>query len=718
MTINTEKQHDILLYRYETLFINSPDGIACFDNNHVVLDVNESFVNIFGYTKEECIGRNLDDLVVPGELKQEAANRTIELFDKDLVDFEATRYTKTGEPVIVNIRAILMKLDDEIIGGYGIYTDATERVNYKHELEATIDQLMSSEEELRAQFDEIQEYSEKNEELRQKYEIAIEATGSFIWEIKTDDKTINFSKNFIDLVGYEAVHKESLYEIIDEVVYEEDRSILIDNINQFFTAENRNIDTQIRIIDKDEKIHWYLIRGKAIRDRNGNPRTVHGVLIEITEMKQQEKYIKYLADRDSLTGLYNRRKFAEVLNDELKNDRKGAMLLLDIDDFKNINDILGHVYGDEILRRLAGLIKDSSSEGMIAFRFGGDEFLILLKEYEACKIEEYTERLISLFKDRIVVDQMENNITVSIGIVQYPNDGNNIDDLLIKADIAMYSVKRTGKNRYLFFDKKIKEKFNNKIKIENILRKALKQESFILHYQPIIETHTGRVSSFEALLRIKNINISPEVFISIAEETGLIIPIGKWVIKEAIKQIRTWTDNGHSPLPISINLSPRQFYDINLIEYIKKTLEEYDVDPPLLEVEITENVFAEKRWETVDILNRLKSLGIMISLDDFGTGYSSLNYLTYMPLDKVKLDKSLKDKFIELENIKIIDNLIALVHGLNLKVVTEGVEEVEEFRRMRRAGSDFIQGYLFSRPITIEEVEKILSEDYTKLLPK
>jgi len=718
MTIKIEKQHNILLHRYETLFINSPDGIACFDKNHIILDVNDSFVKIFGYSKDECIGRNLDDLVVPKEMKREVLNMTNELFEKGILNFEATRYTKTGHPVIVNIRGILMKLDGEILGGYAIYTDITEKVKYKNELEATIDQLMSSEEELRAQYDEIQEYTEKNEELRQKYEIAIEATGSFIWEVKIHQKTINFSKNFIDLVGYDAIQKESIYEVIEKVVYEEDRCILIDSINRYLAVKDGNIDTQIRIIDKNGQIHWYLVRGKTIKDRDGNPRSVHGELVDITEIMLKEECVTYMADRDPLTGLYNRRKFSEVLRDELNNSRKGAIFLLDIDDFKNINDILGHVYGDEVLKRVASMMKDTSWENMIAFRFGGDEFLVLLKEHETHKIEEYAERLIGFFRDRIIVDQMENSITVSVGIVQYPNDGNNIDDLLIKADIAMYNVKRKGKNNYLFFDEKMKEKFNKKIRIENILRKALKNESFVLYYQPIIETRTGKVASFEALLRIKDFNISPEVFIPIAEETGLIIPIGKWVIKEAIKQMRRWRDKGHNSLPISINLSPRQFFDINLIDYIKKTLEEYDVDPSFLEVEITENVFAEKKFETVNILNRLKALGVMISLDDFGTGYSSLNYLTFMPLDKVKLDKSLKDKFIELENIKIMDSLIALVHGLNLKVVTEGVEEVEEFRRMRRAGSDYLQGYLFSKPITIEEIGEILNKDYTKLLPK
>ncbi|NLM42999.1 MAG: EAL domain-containing protein [Clostridiales bacterium] len=723
--IKYQKQRDILLKRYETLFVNSPDAIACFDKEHIIFDVNESFLRIFGYTREECIGKNLDDLVVPKSQREEAVKKTDELFEKGIVDVEAVRYTKTGIPIAVNIRAILMKIDNEILGGYGIYTDVSEKVKYKEELEsanleleATVEQLMSNEEELRAQYDEIQKYSEINEELKQKYEIAIEATDSFIWEIVINKGTINFSKNFVDLVGADAIKKENIYEIIKEIVHEEDRDKLINEIKKYQNEMIEEIDTQIRIIDKNNNIHWYLIRGKGIKNREGKINTLHGVLVEITRIKKQEQFIKFLADHDPLTGLYNRRKFREILDNELADNKKGALFLLDIDDFKNINDILGHVYGDELLRRFAKVINDMANENIVAFRFGGDEFLILIKEEEFQQLVSFADRLVKALKDRIVVDYFENNLTVSMGIVQFPNDGDTIDELLIKADIAMYNAKKAGKNRYFLFDEQMKLNFNYKISIENMLRKALKKEAFFIVYQPIVETRTGKVSSLEALLRIRDSHITPDKFIPIAEETGLILPIGKWVIKEVVKQISRWAKRGYESLPVAINLSPRQFYDASLIDYMKKVLEEYDVDPSLLEIEITENVFAEKRHETVAILNRLKNLGVRISLDDFGAGYSSLNYLTFMPIDKVKLDKTLKDKFVEFENIKIMDSLIALVHGLNLKVVTEGVEEIEEYEMMKRAGSDFLQGYLFSKPLAKADVEKIFYKNYNELLKK
>ena len=718
-----QKQQEILLKRYETLFLNSPDAIACFDKDHIIFDVNESFLRVFCYAREECIGKNLDDLVVPKEFREEALQKTNELFEKGIVNTESIRYTKTGAPIVVNIRAILMNLEDEILGGYFIYTDVTEKAKYKEELKATnvelektIEQLICNEEELRAQYDEIQEYSEKNEELRQKYEIAIEATDSFIWEINIDKGAIELAKNFKDLVGYEHVQKDNIYEIIEEVVHKEDKNMLIHELNHYLKDPTEDIDIQFRAIDKEGKIHWYLARGKGIKNKEEIINTLHGALIDITEMKHKEEYIEFLAEHDPLTGLYNKRKFTEILTKELKSNKKGAMILLDIDDFKNINDILGHVYGDGLLKCFAAVFKDLADESTIAFRFGGDEFLILIREGETQKIAEYAKKLKNIIKERIIVDNIGNSITVTMGIAQYPTHGDNVDELMIKADIAMYSAKKSGKNRYLFFDEKMKERFNDKINIENALRKALRDEDFLLLYQPIVETKTGDTSSFEALLRIRDSNIYPKEFIPIAEETGLILPIGKWVIKEAIRQISIWIEKGYKPLPVSINLSPRQFYDVKLVDYIKETLEDYQIDPSLLELEITENIFAEKKDEVINILNRLKALGLKISLDDFGTGYSSLNYLTFMPLDRIKLDKSLKDKFIESENINLIDSLIALAHGLNLKVVTEGVEKIEEFTRMKIAGSDYLQGYLFSKPIKKEEIEKIFNRNYMDLL--
>ncbi len=721
-----EKQETIynIYRRHEILFKNSLNPIVFFDKNNIVLDVNKAFLKTFKYNREECIGKNLDDLIIVKDKRKEVEKRTIELFNEGKIDLEAIRYTKYEEAIYVKIKGILLKEDNNILGGYVIYTDITEKVVYQkalentnEELQATIGQLTASEEELRAQYDEIQLHLEKKEELRQKYEIAIKATNSFVWELDHKFKlTRHISESIEDLLGIKLVTK-SLFEVIDKVVYEEDKEKIVKEFYNYKEGFKDEINSQIRIKDKNGRIRWYLVKGRGIKDKDNNTRSTNGVLVEISDMKKKEGYIKFLAEHDPLTGLYNRRKFSEIFLNELEKRKKGALLLVDIDNFKNINDTMGHVYGDKLLREISKNLNKIKNENIIMSRFGGDEFLILIKDIEdKKKIKDSTKIILNNFREKIILDDIENFITVSIGIVRYPYDGQDIDDLLKKADISMYKAKETGKNKYMIFNEEMGIIFNERIEIENILKKAIMEEGFVLNYQPIINTCTGEVCSFEALIRLKNVNIPPIKFITIAEETELILPIGRWVIKEAIRQIKTWQEKGLNIKPIAINLSPRQFYDKSLIKYLKKTFEEYKVDSSFLEIEITENVLVENKEETIEKLEQLKKLGISISLDDFGTGYSSLNYLTFIPINKIKLDKSLKDKFLKLKNMQIIDSLISIAHGLNMKVVAEGIEEIEEYKLLKEAKCDYLQGYLFNRPANKKEVEKILSKNYYSLL--
>ncbi|KXG75528.1 EAL domain-containing protein [Thermotalea metallivorans] len=719
-----EKITKTIFKKYEMLFKNSPDAIAYVDKNHIVKNVNKTFLNLFQYTREECIGKNLDDIVIKKDLRSEAEKNTFNLFKTGKIDLEAVRYTKYGQPIHVKIRGVLVKEKDEILGGHVIYTDITERVRYQkklestnEELEATIGELTASEEELKAQYDEMQNYLEKNEELRQKYEIAIKATDSFVWELdKEYEFTHHISQKAEEIVG-EKIQVQKLHEMINKIVYPEDRKILIEAFEKHQQGIAKEINTQIRIKDKAGRIRWYLVKGKEIKDRQGNIKSVNGVFIEVTEMKEKEAYIQYLADHDPLTGIPNRRKFTELFTEELLRGKKGAMLLLDLDNFKNINDTVGHIYGDKLLKEVSAILQKFECEDIHVFRIGGDEFIILMKE-NIKTAEDYARKILKNFQEKISIDGIETPITASIGIVRYPDDGQDMNDLLKKADIAMYKAKYTGKNKYLLFSKQMEIQFNEKIKIENILRKAVKEEGFTLYYQPIIETNTGEISSFEALIRLKEIDISPGIFIPIAEETDVIIPIGRWVIKEVIKQIKIWKEKGFDLKPIAINVSPRQFSDSRFIEYLKNSLEENDIHPSLIEIEITENVLIENQEETIQKLKQLKRLGIAVVLDDFGTGYSSLNYLTYIAVDKIKLDKSLKDKFIKLENIQILDSLICIAHGLNIKVVAEGVEELEEYKRLKKGKCDYLQGYLFSKPVKGEDLDKFLNDNYLKLFDR
>jgi EAL domain-containing protein (putative c-di-GMP-specific phosphodiesterase class I) len=276
----------------------------------------------------------------------------------------------------------------------------------------------------------------------------------------------------------------------------------------------------------------------------------------------------------------------------------------------------------------------------------------------------------------------------------------------------MYKVKNAGKNNYMFFNEEMTTHLQNQIKIERILRKAIEGNELKLLYQPQVCSNTGTLVGFEALLRLKNYTISPAQFIPVAEETGVIIEIGRWVTRETIKQMATWKGKGFIVKPIAINFSAKQLNDLGYVTFLKNTLEEFHIDAKYIDIEITESIFLEKKGETIKFLNELRALGVKIALDDFGTGYSSLSYLTFLPVDKIKLDKSLNDKFLELENIKVMDSLISLAHSLNLEVVAEGIEDVAHFNRLKIAGCNYIQGYLFSKPLEASDAEKVYNDNF------
>jgi diguanylate cyclase (GGDEF)-like protein len=430
------------------------------------------------------------------------------------------------------------------------------------------------------------------------------------------------------------------------------------------------------------------------------------------KLENLQEELKHIAYYDFLTDLPNRRMFIKKLEEEISENKFGAVMLMDIDNFKGINDTLGHSYGDKVLIKVAEELKNYKAEKIFVSRFGGDEFFILFEgEEDGGKIENYAKHITDIFRHKLLIENEEIYISCSIGITLYPRDSREVSQLLMNADMAMYKVKNTGKNNYMFFNEQMTEKLQEQIKIERILREAIKKDEFKLLYQPQVCTFTGEVVGFEALLRLKNNSISPAQFIPVAEETGIIIEIGRWVTREAIKQMSTWKRKGLTLKPVAINFSAKQLNDLKYIEFFKNTLEEMDVEAKYIDIEITESIFLEKKEETLEFINELKSLGVKISLDDFGTGYSSLSYLTFLPVDKIKLDKSLSDKFLELENVKVTDSLVSLAHSLKLEVVAEGIEHTEQYKYLKVAGCNYIQGYLFSKPLEVEQAEKIYNEN-------
>lgn len=440
------------------------------------------------------------------------------------------------------------------------------------------------------------------------------------------------------------------------------------------------------------------------------------VSTDITERKQYEDEIKFQAYHDSLTGLPNRRMFNEDLTNLLEKAKsensQGAIMFLDLDRFKYINDTMGHDVGDllliEVSRRIENLLKKRHHSAKV-YRLGGDEFTILLSQYDSTASEALAKELLEQFKTGFVIVDSEYFISPSIGISIFPKDGEDANTLIKNADTAMYYVKDKGKNNYQLFTAEMQKNFYRKMMIEKQLRTALDNNEFELYYQPIIHLKTNRIIAMESLLRWNNEilgSVPPDEFISVAEETGMILPIGHWVLQTAIQQHAKWLNEGYKPLKTSVNVSVRQLLDPMFVEYVKNAIESSGVDADNIVLEITESI-AMYADSMIEKLNALKKIGVILSMDDFGTGYSSLSYLNKYPLDSLKIDKSFVMGMHQDEEHKaIVKTIIAIAKHLGLRVIAEGVEGLEDADYLNKMGCDYGQGYYFSRPISAIDIEE------------
>lgn len=572
-------------------------------------------------------------------------------------------------------------------------------------------QLSASEEELRAQYDEIQDYTMKLEELKKKYEIAIEGTNSAVWEINIEEETIYFSKEFSNIVGKRVDEKDHLEDTLKDIFGETSCSQFMHEYELCRDVGKDEFYIQLDYGEDFEK-KKLLLQGKGIY-KDGELKSISGIVIDVTKLKEQEDYIEYLAYHDFLTGLPNRRSLMKELEYELGYGKRGALILLDLDNFKEINDTMGHIYGDKILRKIAEKITELNIENSTISRFGGDEFLLMISEdIDARGVSRYADKIIDVLKKDIIISGEPEFVSCSMGITLYPTDGDDSGQLIMNADMAMYSVKNNGKSNYAFFDKDMIVQVQEKVDVEKQIRDSVENDGFKLVYQPQVDVKTGEISGFEALIRLKDRFISPGIFIPIAEESDLIISLGRFVTEEAIRQLKEWKSKGLSGKTIAINFSAKQLKDEGYLKFLRNKLEHYGVGPGELEIEITESVFLEKKDQPLKFLEEVRSMGVRIALDDFGTGYSSLSYLTFLPVNKIKLDKSLSDRFLELENIGVMDSLISLAHSLNLEVIAEGVEYMEQYKKLKVGKCDRIQGYLFSKPLEKEDAENIYNKNF------
>jgi diguanylate cyclase (GGDEF)-like protein len=468
--------------------------------------------------------------------------------------------------------------------------------------------------------------------------------------------------------------------------------LLIEGIND--VSKNRDLSTRLTIGSKGEF--------STIKVKFNN-------MLDILE--KSHKKILHQSRHDELTNLPNRSYFYEQISEQLsltKGDEINAVFFIDIDKFKSINDSFGHEIGDLLLQAISKRLEENLPEGSISSRIGGDEFIIFIPKIKDKKFaEDVAKKIISSIKVPYYINGKELIITLSIGISLYPIDGTDIDFLINNADLAMYNVKNRGKNDFEFYNINMRNKLS-----KEMLVKALKEDELELYYQPKVNGLTGDITGMESLLRWNHPEkgfISPVEFIPIAEETGLIISIGEWVLKKACEQTKRWNLMTNSTLVIAVNISNIQFRKVDFIEMIKRVLKESGLNPKYLELEITESVAVNNEEEVIKKLIMLKRLGVSVAIDDFGTGYSSLSYLQKLPIDTLKIDKVFVDDIVKDDTIAKM--IINMAKNLEISVIAEGVEREDQLNQLLKLGCESIQGYLFSKPLSTEKFEELLIKE-------
>jgi len=486
-----------------------------------------------------------------------------------------------------------------------------------------------------------------------------------------------------------------------------------------------------RVLMPDGTVRFVHEQAEAIFDDDGTPLRLAGTTQDITERKQIEDQIRLLAYYDGLTRLPNRVLFMERLTQALTTaQRQGgtlAMLFLDLDRFKRINDTLGHTVGDRLLQAVSERLKkclrstdtiargDPLASTDTVARLGGDEFIVTITDIargeDAAKI---ACRVLEALNEPFKLEEHEVFVSGSIGISLFPHDGKDADTLLKNADSAMYHAKDAGRGTYQFYNKSMNEAALQRLAMENSLRRALERQEFLLHFQPQIDVVTGRIIGAEALVRWRHPElgmVSPGDFIPLAEETGLIMPIGEWVLRSACAQGKAWRDEGFGEMIVAVNLSGRQFRQQPLVHTVDEIVKSTGFDPRCLELEITESILVQSVDDTVSALKRLKDMGLRVSVDDFGTGYSSLTYLKRFPIDTLKIDQSFtRDIATDPGDAAITAAIIAMADGLKMAVIAEGVETEQQRDCLRQRGCRLMQGYLFSRPVPADQFRLLLQK--------
>lgn len=549
-------------------------------------------------------------------------------------------------------------------------------------------------------------------EIRMNEALKVTQIGVWEWNIKRD--TWFATPSYFTMLGYPPKEGKADRSKELEKVHPEDRSHVTNTIKSILDGSRPapQYQYEARIRHANGEYHWISVRCTVTEvDENGKPACMLGVRIDIDDQKKAERQVEWLASHDSLTSLPNRSALYQHFNRLLQcSEQKQAglaLLFVDLDRFKNINDTMGHSTGDQLLVRVAERMKHFIGESGFVARQGGDEFIIILPHVNEQQTESKVIELIHTLGRRYLLDPHQFVITPSIGISLYPQDGSDFDTLYKHADTAMYSAKKEGRNRYSFFTKEMQARSTRTLLLENALHDAIDANELSLNLQPQMDLKTGQVVAAEVLLRWhshKLGTVSPAEFIPIAEDTGQILAIGEWVLRETVKLLKQWLEQGITPVRLAVNLSVVQFRTQDLPTLIGKILDEHQVPPHLLEVELTERGAMTNPDRAIETMRAFDYMGVQTSIDDFGTGYSSLSYLQRFPIYKLKIDQSfIRNMTTDANDYAIVSAIITLAQQLGMRTIAEGVETKEQLELLQQLECDKIQGYYLSRPIPPRE---------------
>ncbi|HUJ13145.1 MAG TPA: EAL domain-containing protein [Thermoanaerobaculia bacterium] len=659
------------------------DALFVCDGEGRIQFANRAAEAVLGYAPRELVGRSIEELIDDPEGDSSTMNLRVAASKTK----ERTFLAKNNERVEMMLSIAPVMQHGEATGAVLIGRDIRERRENERQLQSAMDALRDSE---------------------NRYRLLFEQNAAGVCVTKLDGEIVDCNATFASMLRYERAEL-----IGNKIALLYERPVERAEIEHMLQSAKtlNSIETELR--RKSGGSLYVLQNLTLVGDR------IHMTVADISDRKRAEEQIEFHAYHDVLTRLPNRKLFTDRLTQNLTHARRSgkplAVMFVDLDHFKTINDTLGHTAGDELLLEMARRLRSCVREEDTVARLGGDEFTIILSELrhpeDAITV---AEKIIAAVQKPLTVGEMSIEVSASIGIALYPVDGNDPESLLRNADSAMYRAKESGRNTYQLCTDEMKGRALQRLSLETRLRRAINEDQLVLHYQPQFSLSEGKVIGAEALVRWNDPErglVFPGSFIPVAEESRLILPIGDWVLRTACSQMRAWRQSGLNLPRVSVNLSARQFQQADLVESVRRVLEDTRLDATALEIEITETTAMANAEATIETLHALRDLGVSISIDDFGTGYSSLNYLKRFPITCVKIDASfVRDMNRSDGDAAIVSAVIAIARSLRLRVVAEGVETEDQLTALKRRRCDGAQGYYFSRPVAAEALPDAIVE--------